>query len=135
MERRAFSESNETSSQPIDLPAFFCDRTCEITLELMRRYADTLITIIEVFLYDPLYQWQLSPQKALQLQQQLDKMNNDTVLSGSRRMSGKPATVSSSSSSAVVQFNGTSESTAQTGPSSDSRLINQLTFPSPFRYE
>lgn len=80
-------------------------RTCEITLELMRRYADTLITIIEVFLYDPLYQWQLSPQKALQLQQQFDK-TNDSVASSSNRASGKvsvlPSSSSASSSSNIV---------------------------------
>ncbi|CAF0938650.1 unnamed protein product [Adineta ricciae] len=64
-------------------------KSCEITLELMRQYADTLITIIEVFLYDPLYQWQLSPQKALQLQQQFDKTNADSVVSSSGRSSGK----------------------------------------------
>ncbi|UJR28997.1 hypothetical protein I4U23_010215 [Adineta vaga] len=64
-------------------------KSCEITLELMRQYADTLITIIEVFLYDPLYQWQLSPQKALQLQQQFDKTNSDSVQSSSYRSSGK----------------------------------------------
>lgn len=78
-------------------------RSCEITLELMRQYADTLITIIEVFLYDPLYQWQLSPQKALQLQQQFDKAN-DSVASSSNRTSEKgsmlpPSLPSSSSSS------------------------------------
>jgi hypothetical protein len=71
----------------------------------MRRYADTLITIIEVFLYDPLYQWQLSPQKALQLQQQFDKTNNDSVTPSSSRSSGKtsmppPSTPSSSSTTA-----------------------------------
>jgi ataxia telangiectasia mutated family protein len=67
----------------------------------MRQYADTLITIIEVFLYDPLYQWQLSPQKALQLQQQFDKTNQDSATSSSHRLSGKgsmlPPTTSSSS--------------------------------------
>jgi len=68
---------------------FVVFRSCEITLELMRQYADTLITIIEVFLYDPLYQWQLSPQKALQLQQQFDKTNQDSVASSSYRSSGK----------------------------------------------
>ncbi|CAF5177117.1 unnamed protein product, partial [Rotaria magnacalcarata] len=78
-------------------------KSCEITLELMRRYADTLITIIEVFLYDPLYQWQLSPQKALQLQQQFDK-TNDSVASSSSRASGKTSMqpASSSTSSSIV---------------------------------
>ncbi|CAF0715627.1 unnamed protein product [Adineta steineri] len=81
-------------------------KSCEITLQLMRQYADTLITIIEVFLYDPLYQWQLSPQKALQLQQQFDKTNADSIASSSSyRSSGKgsmlpPPTPSPSSSEA-----------------------------------
>lgn len=69
----------------------------------MRQYADTLVTIIEVFLYDPLYQWQLSPQKALQLQQQLDKANNDSSTPASSRSSGKgsmlPPPIPSQSSS------------------------------------
>lgn len=64
-------------------------RSCEITLELMRQYADTLITIIEVLLYDPLYQWQISPQKALQLQQQFDKTNTDSATPASFRSSGR----------------------------------------------
>jgi phosphatidylinositol kinase/protein kinase (PI-3 family) len=72
----------------------------------MRQYADTLITIIEVFLYDPLYQWQLSPQKALQLQQQLDKTNSDSATpSSSHRSSGKGSMLpppSSSSSSNII---------------------------------
>jgi len=83
-------------------------RSCEITLELMRQYADTLITIIEVFLYDPLYQWQLSPQKALQLQQQFDKTNNDSATPSSHRSSGKgsmlppPSPLPSSSSTIIA---------------------------------
>ncbi len=72
----------------------------------MRQYADTLITIIEVFLYDPLYQWQLSPQKALQLQQQFDKTNNDSATPSSHRSLGKgnmlPPPSSSSSSSSTI---------------------------------
>lgn len=84
-------------------------KSCEITLELMRQYADTLITIIEVFLYDPLYQWQLSPQKALQLQQQFDKTNNDSATPASFRSSGRssgmlpPAGPSSSSTGTNIE--------------------------------
>jgi serine-protein kinase ATM len=75
-------------------------RTCEITLELMRRYADTLITIVEVFLYDPLYQWQLSPQKALQLQQQFEKTNGDgNATANVRRTTNKTTTTTTTSSS------------------------------------
>jgi ataxia telangiectasia mutated family protein len=85
---------------------FVVFRSCEITLELMRQYADTLITIIEVFLYDPLYQWQLSPQKALQLQQQFDKTNQDSVAPSSYRSSAKgsmlPPSLPSSSSASNI---------------------------------
>ncbi|CAF4490038.1 unnamed protein product, partial [Rotaria sp. Silwood2] len=85
-------------------------KNCEITLELMRQYADTLITIIEVFLYDPLYQWQLSPQKALQLQQQFDK-TGDSVASSLNRSSGKGSMLPSSSSSASSNIGGESITT------------------------
>ena len=69
----------------------------------MRQYDDTLITIIEVFLYDPLYQWQISPQKALQLQQQFDKTNHDSATPASFRSSGRViSTLPPSASTAVT---------------------------------
>lgn len=81
----------------------------------MRQYADTLVTIIEVFLYDPLYQWQLSPQKALQLQQQLDKANMDSATPSSGRSLGKgsmlPPPSPSPSSSSTTNFAGESGTT------------------------
>eukprot|EP00898_Chlorokybus_atmophyticus_P004026 jgi/Chlat1/4624/Chrsp3S05582 len=43
-------------------------RCCELVLEVMRNNKDALVTIIEVFLHDPLYKWALSPFKALQRQ-------------------------------------------------------------------
>ncbi|KAG0604904.1 hypothetical protein M758_9G018000 [Ceratodon purpureus] len=43
-------------------------RCCEATLSVMRTNKDALLTIIEVFIYDPLYKWALSPLKALQRQ-------------------------------------------------------------------
>ncbi|CAF1289857.1 unnamed protein product [Rotaria sordida] len=85
-------------------------KSCEITLELMRQYADALITIIEVFLYDPLYQWQLSPQKALQLQQQFDK-TNDSVASSLTRFSGKGSMLPPSSSATSSNIGGESVTT------------------------
>jgi len=45
-------------------------RCCEATLSVMRTNKDALLTIIEVFIYDPLYKWALSPLKALQRQQE-----------------------------------------------------------------
>lgn len=44
-------------------------RCCEETLLVMRTNKDALLTIIEVFIHDPLYKWALSPLKALQRQQ------------------------------------------------------------------
>ncbi|XP_062191304.1 serine/threonine-protein kinase ATM isoform X2 [Phragmites australis] len=43
-------------------------RCCEKTLSVMRENKEALLTIIEVFIHDPLYKWALSPLKALQRQ-------------------------------------------------------------------
>lgn len=40
-------------------------RCCEETLSVMRTNKEALLTIIEVFIHDPLYKWALSPLKAL----------------------------------------------------------------------
>lgn len=45
-------------------------RCCEETLSLMRTNKDALLTIVEVFIHDPLYKWALSPLKALQRQKE-----------------------------------------------------------------
>ncbi|XP_042436712.1 serine/threonine-protein kinase ATM-like isoform X3 [Zingiber officinale] len=47
-------------------------RCCEETLSVMRANKEALLTIIEVFIHDPLYKWALSPLKALQLQKETD---------------------------------------------------------------
>ncbi|KAL3675794.1 hypothetical protein R1sor_025742 [Riccia sorocarpa] len=51
-------------------------RVCEATLSVLRENKEALLTIIEVFIYDPLYNWALSPLKALQRQQELDEMED-----------------------------------------------------------
>ncbi|GLJ18554.1 hypothetical protein SUGI_0330040 [Cryptomeria japonica] len=47
-------------------------RCCEETLSVMRTNKEALLTIIEVFIHDPLYKWALSPLKALQRQKESD---------------------------------------------------------------
>lgn len=47
-------------------------RCCEETLSVMRTNKEALLTIIEVFIHDPLYKWALSPLKALQRQKEAD---------------------------------------------------------------
>jgi len=49
-------------------------RCCEKTLSVMRANKEALLTIIEVFIHDPLYKWALSPLKALQRQKETDEM-------------------------------------------------------------
>ncbi|KAI0497772.1 hypothetical protein KFK09_021007 [Dendrobium nobile] len=57
-------------------------RCCEETLSVMRTNKEALLTIIEVFIHDPLYKWALSPLKALQRQQETDD-NSDSSLENS----------------------------------------------------
>ncbi|OQS07464.1 phosphatidylinositol kinase (PIK-5) [Thraustotheca clavata] len=45
-------------------------RTCEETLQVLRKKGTALTTILEVFIHDPLYNWTLSPIKALRMQQE-----------------------------------------------------------------
>uniref|UniRef100_A0AAY5F543 non-specific serine/threonine protein kinase n=1 Tax=Electrophorus electricus TaxID=8005 RepID=A0AAY5F543_ELEEL len=45
-------------------------RCCEKTMEVMRNSQEVLLTIVEVLLYDPLFDWTMNPLKAFYLQQQ-----------------------------------------------------------------
>ena len=44
-------------------------RCCEETLNVLRLHTSSLLTVLDVFMHDPLYRWQLSPFKALSIQQ------------------------------------------------------------------
>ncbi|XP_008453086.1 serine/threonine-protein kinase ATM isoform X2 [Cucumis melo] len=57
-------------------------RCCEETLSVMRTNKEALLTIVEVFIHDPLYKWALSPLKALQRQKETDD-DLETSLEGS----------------------------------------------------
>uniref|UniRef100_A0A8C7HKU0 non-specific serine/threonine protein kinase n=1 Tax=Oncorhynchus kisutch TaxID=8019 RepID=A0A8C7HKU0_ONCKI len=48
-------------------------RCCEKTMEVMRCSQEALLTIVEVLLYDPLFDWTMNPLKAFYLQQQHDE--------------------------------------------------------------
>jgi len=43
-------------------------KCCEETLKVLRMHKSRLITLVEVFIHDPLYKWTLSTKKALSLQ-------------------------------------------------------------------
>ena len=51
-------------------------RTCEKTLEVLRQNQSTLLTILEVLLYDPLYVWTMSSEKV----QRHQCNDNDVVM-------------------------------------------------------
>ncbi|XP_020405742.1 serine/threonine-protein kinase ATM isoform X6 [Zea mays] len=57
-------------------------RCCEKTLCVMRANKEALLTIIEVFVHDPLYKWALSPLKALQRQK--ETVDTDSCLDDSQ---------------------------------------------------
>ena len=44
-------------------------RSCEETLRVLRAAKDSLLTIVEVFIHDPLYRWALTPAGAAARQQ------------------------------------------------------------------
>lgn len=57
-------------------------RCCEFTMEVMRKQQDSILTLLEVLLYDPLYVWTMTPQKAAALQQKqrgLSKRRGSTI--------------------------------------------------------
>lgn len=62
-------------------------RCCEVTLQLLRKKSASVVTILEVFVHDPLYRWTLSPLKALRIQEggEQDRRKSDARSRGSSR--------------------------------------------------
>ncbi|KAL7693861.1 putative serine/threonine-protein kinase ATM [Plasmopara halstedii] len=57
-------------------------RCCEVTLQLLRKKSASVVTILEVFVHDPLYRWTLSPLKALRIQGEQNTKSMHTRSSG-----------------------------------------------------
>jgi ataxia telangiectasia mutated family protein len=51
-------------------------RSCEETLQVLRDEHDILFTLLDVFRYDPLYTWTVSPLKMVNLQRDEDQGND-----------------------------------------------------------
>lgn len=49
-------------------------------MKVMHQSDEALLTILQVLLYDPLYSWTVSPQKALLLQRRREAEANDTTV-------------------------------------------------------
>ncbi|XP_019720538.1 serine-protein kinase ATM [Hippocampus comes] len=56
-------------------------RCCEKTMGVMRTYQEALLTIVEVLLYDPLFDWTMNPLKAFNLQHDEQQELNATLSS------------------------------------------------------
>ena len=54
-------------------------RCCEKTMEVMRAHQESLMTIVQVLLHDPLSEWTLSPQRAYALQGRRERRDGDTT--------------------------------------------------------
>uniref|UniRef100_A0A8C5CNQ1 non-specific serine/threonine protein kinase n=1 Tax=Gadus morhua TaxID=8049 RepID=A0A8C5CNQ1_GADMO len=59
-------------------------RCCEKTMEVMRTSQEAVLTIVEVLLYDPLFDWTMNPLKAFQLQHVEQQELNATLHSDSQ---------------------------------------------------
>lgn len=46
-------------------------RSCEKTLDVLKSNQETLITILEVLIYDPLYMWTINQEQAFKKQNNL----------------------------------------------------------------
>lgn len=71
-------------------------KSCERTMEVLRQNQSTIITILEVLLYDPLYAWTLTDKKALTLQahtigvsQETEEQKNTTAERALMRLQDK----------------------------------------------
>ncbi|CAL1538508.1 unnamed protein product [Lymnaea stagnalis] len=55
-------------------------RCCENTMHVMKDNSESLLTIVQVLLYDPLSHWSLTPQQALDIQRKREQANQDNVV-------------------------------------------------------
>ncbi|XP_049852036.1 serine-protein kinase ATM isoform X1 [Schistocerca gregaria] len=53
-------------------------RCCEKTMSVLRQNQETILTILEVLLYDPLYSWSVTPKKAYNLQSNSGSLGDET---------------------------------------------------------
>ncbi|KAF5282895.1 hypothetical protein FQR65_LT14172 [Abscondita terminalis] len=54
-------------------------KSCEYTLEVLKKNSETIVSILEVLLYDPLYAWTVTPVQAYNRQLNDDSVKNDTT--------------------------------------------------------
>ena len=75
-------------------------RSCEDTMEVLRKNADIILTILEVLLYDPLYLWTLTEDRKRKLQpieQQASSRRSSSSLATAAPAAASPGSDSESS--------------------------------------
>jgi len=55
-------------------------RSCEVTMAMLRDQRQIIITLLQVLLYDPLFTWAITPEKACKMQS--DVVNSFSKNSG-----------------------------------------------------
>lgn len=48
-------------------------RSCEVTMTMLRDQRQIIITLLQVLLYDPLFTWTITPEKACKMQSEVVK--------------------------------------------------------------
>jgi len=46
-------------------------RSCEVTMTMLRDQRQIIITLLQVLLYDPLFTWAITPEKACKMQSEV----------------------------------------------------------------
>ncbi|XP_023669570.2 serine-protein kinase ATM [Paramormyrops kingsleyae] len=82
-------------------------RCCEKTMEVMRHSQEALLTIVEVLLYDPLFDWTMNPLKAFYLQQQHEEAEVNATLNST--LGGEDLEAHRKSSGDAQSFNKVAE--------------------------
>lgn len=82
-------------------------RCCEKTMEVMRNSQEALLTIVEVLLYDPMFDWTMNPLKALYLQQRHEEAELNSTLNST--LGGEDQESHRKSSSDTQSFNKVAE--------------------------
>eukprot|EP00894_Picocystis_sp_ML_P003696 jgi/Pico_ML_1/54213/g4619.t1 len=115
-------------------------KSCEETMEVMRRNKESLLTIIEVFLHDPLYQWALTVEAAMQHQWDSEGTSGEVVstlvedscgLVGGNLQEGKPVNAGAERALLRVKqkLDGTEDGASRTVPGQVQKLIQEARDP------
>lgn len=99
-------------------------KACERTMEVLRKNHETIITILEVLLYDPLYEWTISPSEAYSLQFSKDEGNETNNSGGNSEEEKVPVNVSAER--ALIRLRQKLHGTEEGGTSSVEGQVEKL---------